>query len=102
MEKQLTPIQELIEWTDNSLVCQKELMNKVTRGVDATHINAEICVFTSLKIKLEGLLTKEKQSFIDFGNKLLDDQVGENGCGCGKDGGGDKPEELFNETFKTN
>ena len=76
MEKQLTPVQELIKHIERVQFIPKEVQ----------------------KLFLE----LEKQSFIDFGSKLLENCTGNNGCGCFKDGGGDKPEELFNETFKTN
>lgn len=90
MEKQLTPIQELVKRFESI----KENDCKTLQ---------EVIFFDGILAVIDGgrYLEKEKQSFIDFGKKLLNDQVGNDGCGCFKEGGLDKPEELFDKTFQT-
>ena len=96
MEKQLTPMQELMEHLDDvkSSGSNLKLSTTMCALIEST-------IYAVKAIIKEEYLAKEKQVIIDFGTKLLDDQTSNNGCGCFKDGGGDKPEELFNKTFET-
>jgi len=89
MEKQLTPIQELIErW--------KSDMN----DVPSEHDNLKGIYSLFIK-EAELQLEVEKKAIIDFSYKLVERQV--DGCGCYKNGSmEDEAEKLFKKTFETN